>query len=114
MSLLLSACTPLFLGGYGANNQTKEEFTRYVEDVFRLQNSMTSEMMLLQETEGINNGQALFAAEQQMQKACVSLNEYAARENDDASIGLLLQRRVQESAHECEQAALKLKALLKK
>ena len=43
--LILSGCSTPFLGGYGAKGQSREEFTRYVEGVFRLQNSMTSEIM---------------------------------------------------------------------
>jgi hypothetical protein len=45
VTLMLSACATPFWGGYGPNGQTKEEFSHYVEGVFRLQNSMTSEIM---------------------------------------------------------------------
>jgi len=45
ITLLLSGCATPFWGGYDANGQSREEFTRYVEGVFRLQNSMTSEIM---------------------------------------------------------------------
>jgi hypothetical protein len=111
--LILPGCATPFLGGYGAKGQSKEEFTRYVESVFRLQNSMTSEIMTLQETGDTRNLDALLQAEQQMQAACASLNEYASRDIDGLSIGLFLRRRVEKSANECEQAAQKVQPLLK-
>jgi hypothetical protein len=111
LSLILSGCaTPLF-GSYGANGQSKEEFTRYVESVFRLQNSITSEIMALQETDATDNPD-LLKAEQHMQEACSSLNEYVSRESEGLDTGLLLRRRVEKTAVDCEQNALKVKALL--
>ena len=107
IALMLSGCATSFLGGYGANGLTKEEFTRYVEGVFRLQNSLTSEIMALPETDD-----ALLEAEQHMREACAPLNEYASRESEDLNIGLFLRRRVEKSANNCEQAALKVKSLL--
>ena len=111
-ALLLSGCATPFWGGYGENGQTREEFTRYVEKVFRLQNSMTSEMMTLPETDEISNHDALLQADQLMQEACGPLNEYVSRESDGLNIGFSLSRRVQKSAVDCEKAALKVQSLL--
>ena len=110
--LMLSGCATPFLGGYGAKGLSREEFTRYVDGVFRLQNSMTSEIMLLLETDDAKNHAALLEAEQHMQEACGPLNEYASRDMDGLSIGLLLRRRVEKSAMDCEKAAQKIKSLL--
>ena len=112
ITLILSGCATSFLGSYGPNGQTKEEFTRYVESVFRLQNSMTSEIMAFLETDGTNNHDDLLEAEQHMQEACDSLNEYASRESEGLNIGFFLSRRVEKSAIDCEHAALKVKSLL--
>jgi hypothetical protein len=112
ISLMLSGCTLPFLGGYGPKGQSREEFTRYVESVFRLQNSMTSEIMLLLENDNFKNHEALLEAEQHMQQVCGPLNEYASRDMDGLSIGLLLRRSVEKSAMDCEQAAQKVKSLL--
>jgi hypothetical protein len=112
ISLMLSGCATPFLGGYGANGQSREEFTRYVEEVFRLQNSMTSEIMLLPETDDAKNHDALLEADQHMQEACGPLNEYVSRDIDGLNIGLFLRRRVEKSAADCEQAAQKVKSLL--
>lgn len=112
ITLMLAGCSTPFLGGYGANGQSREEFTRYVEGVFRLENSMTSEIMALLETDDTNNHDALLEAEQHMQEACDPLNEYVSRDSDGLSIGLFLRRRVEKSAIDCEQAAQKVKSLL--
>ena len=112
ISLMLSGCTTPFWGGYGAKGQSREEFTRYVEGVFRLQNSMTSEIMALQETDGAKNHDALLQAEQDMQEACAPLNEYVSRDIDGLNISFLLHRQVEKSAVDCEQAAQKVQSLL--
>jgi hypothetical protein len=113
MTLVLSGCATPFFGGYGAKGQSREEFTRYVEGVFRLQNSMTSEIMALLETDDAKNHDVLLQAEQQMQEACGPLNEYVSRESDGLNIGFFLSRRVEKSAIDCEQAAQKVNSLFR-
>lgn len=115
MTVILSGCSLPFFGGYGENGQTREEFTRYVESVFKLQNSMTSEIMSLADSDDKPaNMDALLRAEQSMQKKCEALNEYAALDSEGSSASLLLQNRVAQSAKECENAAKDLQTLLKK
>ncbi|MEI6333470.1 MAG: hypothetical protein WCS87_02825 [Methylococcaceae bacterium] len=111
VTLMLSGCGTPFFGSYGANGQSKEEFTHYVEGVFKLQNSLTSEIMEYLETD-VSNHDDLLKAEQHMQEACGPLNEYASRESEGLSIGILLSRRVEKTAIDCEQAAEKVKTLL--
>jgi hypothetical protein len=110
---LISGCAIPFFGGYGPNGQSREEFERHVEEVFLLQNQMTSEVMMLLENDETMKYQALLQAEQHMQQICADLNEYASRDIDGLSIGLFLSRRVEKSAIDCEQAALAIKPLLK-
>jgi len=112
VAAILSGCATPF-GGYGANGQSRDEFAQHVEEVFRLQNRMTSEVMMLLESEEIQNPEVLLRAEQQMQKICSSLNEYVSRDIDGLNIGFLLQRRVEKSAIDCEQAAREVESLLK-
>ena len=112
ITLMMSGCATPFFGGYGAKGQTQEEFTRYVEGVFKLQNSMTSEIMALPEIDDAKNHDALSAAEQHMQEACGPLNEYVSRDIDGLDIGIFLRRRVEKSAIDCELAAQKVKSLL--
>ena len=111
--LILSGCSTPLMGSYGAKGQTMEEFTSYVESVFRLQNSITSEIMELQETDDLHNHDVLLKAEQFMQETCAPLNEYVSKESEGLSTGLFLQSRVEKSAVDCEQAALKVRSLLK-
>jgi hypothetical protein len=49
IATLISGCAVPFFGGYGANGQSREEFEHHVEEIFRLQNQMTSEVMMLLE-----------------------------------------------------------------
>ena len=113
--IVLPGCSVPFLGGYGENGKSKEEFAVYVEKVFQFQNRLTSEVMMLMESgEGLNQFDDLLVAEQNMHKICAPLNEYAARENDGLSIGLLLRRRVEKSAVACEKAAKQVDIEIKK
>ncbi len=112
MLLLISGCSTPLSGRYGAKGQTKEEFSLYVENVFRLQNSVTSDLMELQETDPINNRDVLLKAEQAMQEACAPLNEYVSRESDGSSIGLFLRQKVEKTAVDCDQAAQRVKQQL--
>ncbi len=113
MASLISGCGIPFLGGYGANGQSREDFERHVEEVFRLQNQMTSEVMMLMESDESKKYQALLQAEQHMQQVCADLNEYVSRDIDGLSSGLFLRQSVERTAIDCEQAALAIKPLLK-
>jgi hypothetical protein len=61
---MLSGCTTPLFGAYGANGQSREEFSSYVESVFRLQNAMTSEIMALQGIDEVTDHVALYQADQ--------------------------------------------------
>jgi hypothetical protein len=115
IAVLLQGCAPFSIWGYGPDGQSREEFERRVEAVFRLQNRMTSEVMVLQESDAASKDQdAILQAEQVMQKSCGYLNEYASREIDGLNKSLLLQRRVENSVADCESSAHKVEALLNK
>lgn len=112
MASLISGCSVPFLSGYGANSQSREDFEHHVEEVFRLQNRMTSEVMMMLESDEVKKPEALILAEQHMQQVCADLNEYVSRDIDGLSSGLFLRRRVEKSAIDCEQAAMAIKPLL--
>jgi hypothetical protein len=110
---LLQGCAPFSIGGYGPDGQSRLEFERRVEAAFRLQNSMTSKVMLLQEGEAAAKDQeAILQAEQVMQKKCSYLNEYVSRDIDGLSQGLLLPRHVEHTVADCEAATRVVEALL--
>ncbi|PKM13771.1 MAG: hypothetical protein CVV13_00865 [Gammaproteobacteria bacterium HGW-Gammaproteobacteria-3] len=109
----VSGCTIPFMDGYGENKLTQEEFGVYVEKVFKRQNQISSEVMLLGYDENSEKFQAVLKAEQKMQKICAPLNEYAALESDGLPVGLLLKRRVEKSAVACDKAAKKVQRSLR-
>lgn len=111
---LLQGCMVFSIGGYGPDGQSKEEFEQRVEAAFRLENRMTSEIMALQgEESDVKNLEAVFLAEQIMEKNCADLNDYVSRDIDGLSQGFLLQKRVENSVLNCETAAKRVEALLK-
>ncbi|CAG7855951.1 hypothetical protein MCAMS1_00274 [biofilm metagenome] len=99
---------------YGPDDQSREEFERRVEAAFRLQNQMTSEVMVIQ-TDGTDNKEHLpiIQAEQLMESNCRYLNEYASREIDGLNKSLLLLKRVENSVVDCEKSARNVDELLK-
>lgn len=112
----LNACTSYFFGKYGPDGQSLDVFEKRVEAVFRLQNKMTSELMLLQDADTPEHNQIheeIMNAEQTMQNKCSDLNEYASRDIDGLSKSLLLQRRVEQSVVACENAARLVETLIK-
>jgi len=115
LAMIMTGCASPFSAGYGAHGLSRDEFARYVEEVFRFQNRMTSEvMMLLPTDESGSSHDDLLLAERQMHEVCASLNEYAVRESEGQRIGLFLSRNLEKSAVDCEQAALRVQALLLK
>ena len=110
--LVLSGCTSPLFGGYGAEGRTREQFAKYVEDVFKLQNHVTSQMMILMESGDIKSQQPITKAEQYMQEKCSPINEYASRDIDGLNISFTLRRQVEKSAEDCDKAAHELKNLL--
>jgi len=110
---LTQGCAP-FWGGYGPDKQPRKDFERRVEAAFRLQNKMTSEVMMLQSDGSIANEHApIIQAEQIMEKNCSYLNEYVSRDIDGKNKGFLLLRRVQNSVANCEKSAKNVEEFLK-
>ncbi len=113
-SVLVAGCGHFSVFRYGPDWQPREEFEHRVEAAFRLQNAMTSEVMVLQDVNQDAGQEAILQAEQVMQNKCGYLNEYASKELDGAGTGILLLSRVEDSVADCEAAAHALQALLKK
>lgn len=98
----------MLLGSYGEEKQSLAAFAQRVENVFKLQNSMTNAVMLLD----FEPAEAVLNAEKQMHAACEPLDEYASREIDGLSADFELQKRVERTAISCEKAAKRLQTLL--
>ena len=112
---ILMGCSTSFLTKDDVSNSSNVDFAHYVEDVFRLQNSVTSEIMELQESDDVSDEPALLKAEQAMQEACAPLNEYVSKTADGAGAGasFFLKRRVQKTAVACESSAKLVRLNLK-
>lgn len=111
-ALFLPGCGASFFGGYGPVGHSREEFEHYVEEVFRFQNGITSEVMMSLEAGEVNNQDVLLRSEQHMHQICEPLNEYVSRDIDGLSTGFFLRRQVLKSTMDCDHAAHEVKALL--
>jgi len=91
----------------------QDAIAEYGESVFRRQNLITSQLMMLSESElSPQNSQKLQQAESKMQKDCKLLNEYATREMDKTSIDLLFQKQVRDSIKGCDLSVQAMEATL--
>jgi hypothetical protein len=112
IAVLFQGCAT-FIGRYGPDGQSRDDFEDRVEAAFRLQNRMTSEVMVIQ-SDGTDPQQhePIFQAERVMEKNCHDLNDYVSRDIDGKSKSFLLLRRVQDSVSACETSAKKVEELL--
>jgi hypothetical protein len=88
----------------------KQALTVYAEDLFRRQNKLTSQLMMLDST--VENEEALYQAEMAMHEACKLLNDYARYQMEGKSLGILFKRRVKNSLPACEDAIVELEECL--
>ena len=107
----LSGCAAP-LGTVMPVGHSREEFERYVEEVFRFENSLTTEVMMMHASGELSDHDPIWQAEQTMHQVCKPLNEFVSRESEGLSTGFFLRRRVMVSARDCDDAAHELKKLL--
>jgi hypothetical protein len=75
----------------------------YVESVFKRQNAISTQVMMLPDTElSTENYETLLKAESTMQRDCQLLNDYARKEINQESISLLFKKQVKDSAKGCD------------
>lgn len=108
VALLLTSCTyvqkPLDL---------KEEEIEYAEDLFKRQNQVTLQAMMLFEDElSIAEEDRLSEAELQMHDQCRWLNDAANHEIAGKKIDIFFQRQVQKSLKPCEMSVQKVESIL--
>jgi hypothetical protein len=106
--VIATGCNTVLLGTYGEDNQTFDAFKERVEDVFQLQNSMTSAVMLLDSEPSAD----IIKDEALMRGACASLNEAGSREMDGLDISLSLGKQIEKTVTNCEKAAKSLQRRL--
>ncbi|MEE9396712.1 MAG: hypothetical protein V3V31_06830 [Methylococcales bacterium] len=93
-----------------------EGFKKYVEQVFRRQNKVTNQLIEIfeEKPDSIDEDtyDALEDAEEEMQDACVALNEIAAGKSQDEQIGLQLKYRALKTVGQCDRATKKAEDLV--
>lgn len=106
-SEILTGCTLI------SDIWNQDSIAEYGETVFRKQNWITSQVMMLSESDlSPENAQKLQQAESQMEKECKLLNEYASREMDKTAIDLAFQKRVRDSISRCDLSLQAMQSLL--
>lgn len=112
---LVILCSSQFLTGCSliSDAWNQDSIAEYGETVFRKQNLITSQVMMLSDSElSPENSRKLQQAESKMQKDCKLLNEYASREMDKATIDLLFQKQVRDSISSCDASIQSIQSLL--
>ncbi len=85
----------------------------YVESVFKRQNAISTQVMMLPETElEPDDYDELLKAEVQMQKDCKLLNDYAVKEMNNESTSLMFKKQVRDSAEGCDDSVQEVEELL--
>ncbi|MBS4052751.1 MAG: hypothetical protein KGZ69_16350 [Methylomonas sp.] len=102
-----TACTTLPPAAKAYDN-----FSDYAESVFRHQNVLISRLMMLNDSDALDDNEKLETAEQDMNDACHLLNEYAEHEMSGESMGLFFKREVQASIEDCDHKIRNLETLL--
>jgi hypothetical protein len=109
MSLqMLTACT--VFGEVLAYQSTVE----YVESIFKQQNALSAEIMMLSDESGIlaDDLDELLEEEAVMLKECRLLNEYAIKEMNHEAISLFFKKRVKDSVEDCADSIEDVESLL--
>jgi hypothetical protein len=93
---------------------TQQTLKNQLEELFRRQNKATSEVMMFTMDEpDAEVFEELLEAEQQMLQACDPLNEYAVRELDQLSLGIMLKNKVLAAMDDCEDATELVEIVIK-
>ncbi len=109
-SFILSGCSVL-----RESVISTEKISDYAEALFKRQNNLTQQvMMLVEEDLTVSEEEKLTAAEEAMHEACHLLNEYANREIEGQKISILFRKQVQGSFDECEKKVIEMEAILNK
>ncbi len=86
----------------------EQELTAYAENLFRRQNELTSQLMMVDAADD----DEIYQAEMEMHEACKLLNDYARFQMEGKSMGILFKRRVKNSLPECDEAIQELEDCL--
>ena len=92
---------------------SKERISIYAESLFKRQNSLTQQLMMLSDEEmTLADEEIIFQAELQMHDACHLRNEYANREMEERAMSVFFRRRVKNSLKTCEESVKNMESVL--
>lgn len=115
VALLLQGCATVTIRTDDGCEKTMtiEAFEQYTEAVFRRQNRASDQVIMLAEEVDQATYQTFAEAEEMMLEACRSLNEIAARQRDQESVGLTLKLEIAPTIDACDRATTRLETLLR-
>ena len=116
LALAVAACTGITTAGGQRMTLASEEFRGYMENVFREQNELLTEIAFVLAGDAgseIDRG-ALEAAEESLLMACELLNDVAATRRDGGRPGWIRESRAARGAPSCERAAVEARAVLER
>jgi hypothetical protein len=92
---------------------SKERISVYAEALFKRQNILTQQLMLLSDEDmTLADEETVFQAELQMHDGCHLLNEYANREMEGKKMNVFFRRRVKNSFKACEEGVKNMESVL--
>jgi len=94
---------------------TEEEFSQYVEHVFRYHNQVMSELMETSDARGEqepHDDYRLSTAEKKMVKACEPLNEVVSETLSGENVGIQLKLDLIDAVPACERASRDVEELI--
>ena len=92
---------------------SKERISIYAESLFKRQNSLTQQLMMMSEEDmTLADEEIIFQAELQMHDACHLLNEYADREMEGKGMSVFFRTQVKNSLNTCEESVKNMESVL--
>ena len=92
---------------------SKERITIYAESLFKRQNVLTQQLMMLSEEDMTSaDEEIIFQAELLMYDACHLLNEYANREMEGEKTSVFFLRRLKNSLKACDESVNNMESVL--
>ena len=100
ISFLLAGCI-----SFGKSLKSTESISEYAELLFKQQNRLTQQVMMLSEEDiSPEEEEKISQAELQMHDACYLLIEYANREIEGKKMSVFFRRRVKNSLDSCSES----------
>ena len=97
----------------GGTLDSKESIAIYAESLFKRQNSLTQQLIMLSEEDMTSaDEEIIYQAELQMHDACHLLNEYVNRKMEEKSMSFFFRRRVKNSLKVCEERVINMESVL--